>query len=193
MRLRRTTTLLAAPALAAGLLAFSPAAALAATTTLTAEATGEQEVPGPGDEDGSAVGMFAVDGATGEVCYTATAEEVGTIAAAHIHVGAAGVAGPIVLPLDHTKINSGSETCMTAEEDLAAKIMANPANYYFNVHTPDFPAGAVRGQLVAGAPGGADAGSGGAADDGAPTALLVTLVAAGGLVAAGSARRLARG
>jgi CHRD domain len=32
-------------------------------------------------------------------------------------------------------------------ETLAAAICANPAGYYVNYHTTDFPGGAVRGQL----------------------------------------------
>jgi CHRD domain len=31
---------------------------------------------------------------------------------------------------------------------LAAAICANPAGYYVNYHTQDFPGGAIRGQLI---------------------------------------------
>jgi hypothetical protein len=37
--------------------------------------------------------------------------------------------------------------CVAASPDLIAAIRANPENYYVNVHTPEFPEGAVRGQL----------------------------------------------
>jgi hypothetical protein len=37
--------------------------------------------------------------------------------------------------------------CTFTDPALAAEIMANPGNYYVNVHTTDFPAGLVRGQL----------------------------------------------
>ncbi len=40
---------------------------------------------------------------------------------------------------------SGGEGDATAEE--IAAIVANPRNYYVNVHTPLFPGGEVRGQL----------------------------------------------
>jgi CHRD domain len=62
--------------------------------------------------------------------------------AAHIHVGSAGVAGPVVVPLD--PIPGG---CVKVDKNLIAAIKENPSNYYLNVHTGPFPAGAIRGQL----------------------------------------------
>jgi CHRD domain len=40
-----------------------------------------------------------------------------------------------------------SSGCVTVAATLAADILAHPKAYYVNVHTGDFPAGAVRGQL----------------------------------------------
>ena len=37
--------------------------------------------------------------------------------------------------------------CATASADVVKDILQNPGNYYVNVHTSDFPAGAIRGQL----------------------------------------------
>ncbi len=37
--------------------------------------------------------------------------------------------------------------CVSADPVLIGQIIANPAGYYVNVHTTEFPAGAVRGQL----------------------------------------------
>ena len=37
---------------------------------------------------------------------------------------------------------------MTVADALAQDLAANPADYYFNIHTTAFPGGAIRGQLA---------------------------------------------
>jgi hypothetical protein len=66
---------------------------------------------------------------------------------AHIHRGAAGVAGPVVVPLD-PPAGGKSTGCPTVAKEVADEIMANPSNFYVNVHTAEHPAGAIRGQLM---------------------------------------------
>jgi hypothetical protein len=123
----------------------------AATTgvTLKADLTGgTTEVPAPGDADGKGAATVKIDAAKGEVCYTITVESIAAPVASHIHEGAAGGAGPIVITFDPQKIGKG-ESCLTGQKtaDLD-RIVANPAGFYVNVHTADFPGGAVRGQLT---------------------------------------------
>jgi hypothetical protein len=117
---------------------------------LTAELTGgAAEVPMPGDPDGSGSATITLDESTGEVCYDITVENISEPSAAHIHEGAAGTAGGIVVTFDPGKIGEG-ESCLASQPtDVVAAIVANPAGYYVNVHTADFPGGAVRGQLAA--------------------------------------------
>jgi len=75
---------------------------------------------------------------------------------AHIHEGAAGVAGAIkvnttLAPGDVTLVNgAGSFTKINIPVDpaLMQAILNNPAGYYFNVHTAANPGGVARGQLV---------------------------------------------
>jgi hypothetical protein len=79
------------------------------------------------------------------------------IVGAHIHPGATGVNGGVVVnsglsaaaPLVLAD-GTGSLTVqnITITQDLATQITANPAGYYFNIHSPTNPGGAARGQLT---------------------------------------------
>jgi glucose/arabinose dehydrogenase len=111
--------------------------------------TGAAEVPGPGDEDGHGMAWITVDESAGEVCFAITVSGITLPATgAHIHVGTSDVAGDVVVPLEPPGENGASSGCVTVEDaDLLADIVANPSGYYVNVHTEDFPAGALRGQL----------------------------------------------
>ena len=66
---------------------------------------------------------------------------------AHIHKGAAGVNGPVVVVLDlpTTGISRG---CVAADPALVKDMLKNPQNYYGNVHDAQFPKGAIRGNLA---------------------------------------------
>ena len=104
--------------------------------------TGGQEVPGPGDPDGIGVAFLAIDPDTLAIDWNITVDNIDLPpTAAHIHVGAAGVAGPPVV--DFSGQLTGDDL---TDADLAA-VLANPANYYVNVHNQAFPDGAIRGQL----------------------------------------------
>lgn len=112
------------------------------TTTLT----GAAEVPGPGHTDGTGSATVTVNVPKKQVCYELSVSGIGTPMAAHIHEGATGVAGPPVVTLETPETGS-SNGCEDVTAKVAAQILARPSQYYVNVHTGDFPAGAVRGQL----------------------------------------------
>ena len=112
---------------------------------IMADLTGATEVPGPGDIDGRGHFMGTVTPGTGRLCYTLTSSMIGTRTMAHIHTGAAGVAGPPVVTL---MANAPAQTCMTIARALAQNIVNRPGDYYVNIHTADSPAGAVRGQTM---------------------------------------------
>lgn len=124
--------------------------ALAAPTTLTATLAGVTEGDNPGDPDGAGTASITVDPATGEVCWDLTATGIAAVTQSHIHTGAAGASGGVLVPLDVDGFTGSSEGCI-ADQPAAAlnSILANPAGFYVNLHTGDFPAGAVRGQLAA--------------------------------------------
>ena len=115
---------------------------------LTAEMTGAQEVPGPGDSDGTGTATFWMNENAGRICFSLTVANIVPATAAHIHVSPAGVAGPVVVTLS-PPTNGSSTGCVTATSALISNIVDNPAGYYVNVHNMPFPGGAVRGQLQA--------------------------------------------
>jgi hypothetical protein len=113
---------------------------------LTATLTGASEVPGPGDPDGGGTAAVTLNQGQNEVCFELTVTNIAPATLAHIHSGAAGVAGPVVVTL--TPPTEGtSKGCASASADVIKDIRQHPANFYVNVHNADFPDGAVRGQL----------------------------------------------
>jgi hypothetical protein len=108
--------------------------------------TGAAEVPGPGDADGIGAAVIAIDTDSDTVCWLIAVKRIQLPAiAAHIHLGAPDVAGPVVVPLTPPNARGISFGCVRDAD--ADAIAGNPAGYYVNVHTVNFPAGAVRGQL----------------------------------------------
>ena len=114
--------------------------------TFAATLVGSTEIPGPGDSNGSGSARVTLNAITGEVCFDMTVNGIAQASAAHIHEGGPGVAGPVVVPL--TAPTSGTtKACVPVEKEVVGRILSNPPGHYVNVHTDDFPGGAVRGQL----------------------------------------------
>lgn len=117
-------------------------------TVLTAAMTGAAEAPGPGDPDGGGSATVRIDPlAAGRLCFDLSAAGIAPATAAHIHRGALGVPGPVVVPLTPPTAGSSSG-CVDVTAALGAEILTMPANFYVNVHNAAYPDGAVRGQLV---------------------------------------------
>lgn len=99
-----------------------------------------------------------VTAATGDFTVTLSGFPAGTVlTGAHIHPGAAGVAGGVVwnllLAAGEITLPNGSTTftkpgVVPLDVATAQGVLNNPAGYYFNVHTTVNTGGAVRGQLV---------------------------------------------
>ena len=132
--------------LACALLAL-PSLALA--QSLSATLTGGTEIPGPGDADGSGVATVTFAGTT--VSYTLLVNNIAAPTAAHIHRGTAGVSGNVVIDFAPTFTGGLASGSVTADAELIAEILSEPAGFYVNIHNADFASGAVRGQLGSGA------------------------------------------
>ena len=126
-----------------------PKSLLATTggTAFTVALTGETETP-TGDPVATGEAKIRLRAGQGQLCYRISATNLPAAAAAHIHAGAAGTAGNVVVPLKTPNAAGNSSGCAAASRSLVQAILADPASHYVNVHTSEFPAGAIRGQLT---------------------------------------------
>lgn len=137
---------------------------------LEASLDGSAEIPASGDfseiaGDVTGVGgayVFGVDGDPNTLCYVLTVSgiqlvPVGEGMAAHIHEGAMNENGPVVAALAGPE-DSNAGDCLTEGEEgkfptgemgIVQRILTSPEDFYINVHNPQFPNGAIRGQLAA--------------------------------------------
>ena len=103
-----------------------------------------QEVPANAST-ATGTGTLVVDPLTRAASGGLTATGL-TITAAHIHLGATGLNGPVIIPLVSTSTGVFSvpaNTVFTADQFKAYK----QGNLYYNVHSVAFPGGEIRGQI----------------------------------------------
>jgi hypothetical protein len=117
-------------------------------TAFTIAMTGDTESPA-GDPVGTGTATVRLRAGQGQVCFSFDVQNISLPAVgAHIHRGAAGSSGPIVVGLVAPGSSGASRGCVAAARASVAGILAAPAQFYVNVHTTDFQAGAIRGQLT---------------------------------------------
>ncbi len=149
MRTRRYSGLTFATVIALLSLLMFAGTAAAHEAELASVMSGDEEVA-EGDADGRGAASIAVNDEDGEVCWDLDAQDIELpAAAAHIHRGAAGVDGDIVVTLSPPDAEGRATGCDSeVDSALINEIMEGPAGFYVNVHTTDYPAGAIRGQLA---------------------------------------------
>jgi hypothetical protein len=117
------------------------------------ELTGAEEAPGPGDANATGFGRVKIPRANSNarLCFKLSWADIdGTVTMAHIHRGAAGVAGPVVVTLfmENLPGTEDKQGCIRGVDSaLTRDIRENTTNYYLNIHSTVFPPGAIRGQL----------------------------------------------
>ena len=111
---------------------------------LTADLSSANEVPACADDATGSI-IVTINPGRKLVCFDGNVTGAnGDIFAAHIHDAPAGVAGPVVVPL-----NAALSGCTeVADRSLLTDIIANPEEYYVNVHSTNCPPGVARGQLT---------------------------------------------
>ncbi|MBA3328570.1 MAG: CHRD domain-containing protein [Solirubrobacterales bacterium] len=104
---------------------------------------------GAGDPDGQGTASAVIDG--DQLCFGLTVKNLGAPAAAHIHRGRKDVNGPVVITLTAPQAGDpgASSGCVAVAGDLARDLLRHPNRFYWNVHTAEFPGGAIRDQVFA--------------------------------------------
>jgi hypothetical protein len=137
--------------------------------------TGDEEVP-PNDSKGQGQAIFQVSPDGASVSFRLIASNIQNITQAHIHCGAAGVNGPVVVwlypappgPRSLQLIPGRHNGVLSTGEFTNADVIARPSSAacpggvatlddvlakirageaYVNVHTLQFPPGEIRGQI----------------------------------------------
>jgi hypothetical protein len=147
-----------------GLLGLPPPAA-AASRTFVAPLSGSQEVPAV-DTNATGVAVFRLSKDGTELSYRLNVANIVDVTQAHIHLGPAGVNGPVVAWLypsgPPAQLIPGRTDGVLATGTITAESLVGPlagasladlvaemeaGNAYVNVHTSAHPAGEIRGQL----------------------------------------------
>jgi glucose/arabinose dehydrogenase len=120
-----------------------------------AEVSPETGQFGNGDLNGDGLARIHLDPPAQRVCFEVRWSDIDEPAAGHIHEGAVGINGPIVVDLlanaDEFRHRDGSGRARGCVEgvpgDLIEEIGTNPEAFYVNLHNAAFPGGAIRGNL----------------------------------------------
>jgi len=131
------------------------------TITFISTLSGANERPNAVTTPATGTATYSLSGNT--LTYTVTVTGLtSNITMSHIHVGSNAVAGPIIVPyaplpavqsglvttgvIDLSKpITAGGATTITGD---SLRVLLNNGNAYTNVHTVNFGAGEIRGQII---------------------------------------------
>ncbi|HWL64391.1 MAG TPA: CHRD domain-containing protein [Actinomycetota bacterium] len=120
----------------------------------TQEINSETGEGGAGDADGAGKAKIRLLPDSDQVCFRVSWSNIGAPTASHIHEADRGSNGGVVVtlfsggdtPLPES-ISAVNGCAGEVSDELSDRIRNNPKSFYVNVHNPEFPGGAIRGQL----------------------------------------------
>lgn len=126
-------------------LAISGAGAAQAGTLWIAKMNGARENP-PNNSTFTGTGFLVLNTAETSASVTATHDiPANTLTGGHVHRGAVGVNGPIILPFPNPASPIGPIPWAIPTADVAN---LKAGNLYMNIHTQTFPGGVIRDQFA---------------------------------------------
>lgn len=132
------------------------------TVAYTASLTGANEVP-PSTSTATGQCSFTLSSDGRTLHFLLRVNNLTNITASHIHLGAVGANGPVVVPLYTGPAKVGPFTGTLAEGDITASTLVgslqgrtigelvediNNGQCYVNVHTTTYPGGEIRGIIL---------------------------------------------
>jgi hypothetical protein len=155
-RFARVRVVLASAALVGSLVVVGAPPA-AATLTISANVSGDQVVPGPGDDDAVGVAQPFMrvdpeDPGNGRACVSYESTNMDPATVAQIGSGGPGEAGTIVLTIPVEDFGDGGSGCLDGVDPAIVQSFSDdPTAFFIQLVTDAFPDGAVRGQVSVGA------------------------------------------
>ena len=110
-----------------------------------AQLRGASELAG-GDPDGTGVANIIVSDTSDMICVELQVHNIGPVTAAHIHRGTSRVNGAPMVTLDPPD-GDRTDNCVAVAETLLDDFRYDATGFYVNVHTAEYPNGAIRGQV----------------------------------------------
>lgn len=134
--------------------------------TFHIDLTGSQQVPAVTTDAFGMATVRLIDNGTA-IAFRVIVCDIVNVTASHIHVGAAGSNGPVIIPFFGSQplfssphgcktlaegtrtasdLNTKASPMVTSWDDFVKALLAG--NTYVNVHTTEHPSGEIRGQIV---------------------------------------------
>lgn len=120
-------------------------AAPARGATYTATLDGNAEPSGGGDPDGSGRASLILDARDRRVCVAVATSGIALVTNVHLH--RASSPPTTLVNVGQAPAGDGAPSCVTVTGAVLRDIRTDPGSHYVEVHTAEFPDGALRGRL----------------------------------------------